>query len=384
MSHACSKLADLAKKKIKRKKKSCRTSLSGDGIPHSVAGTSALDDIDIDLPVTPKSGLDSDLSDADLAPDHSANQDPTSLDGPASTHARSTVTGEDSSEPSTAPGSSRELATVHHSRTSSATADLESLSSAADIGIESAGQEAVRTALEAAVTQANSAIEVGVAAGDDVLQRVLDELDMAIQNAVEESISAKYSKKVRKRLQQLLHEAINNAASGDEEAAAAATAAHAPAPKQEWQTAGAKAHRPLSSKGEAAVVTPNHAGRHHVFMGGQSPQQRMHHRQGQGQGQGQPGPALAQLLTASGVIAPPPPPPPRQPPPPPPSQGVQQAQQSKAEQASGFSVQSSLGPGHGRTTSGNAWGVPAKHRINTQVSADASQPHQLPFFCTQL
>ncbi|KAL0049995.1 hypothetical protein WJX82_002341 [Trebouxia sp. C0006] len=67
------KMADTGKKKSRRKKKSCRTSLSGDTTPHSTTAGSALDDIDTDLPVTPKSGLDSDLSDADLALDHPAD-----------------------------------------------------------------------------------------------------------------------------------------------------------------------------------------------------------------------------------------------------------------------------------------------------------------------
>ncbi len=368
--HACSKLADTGKKKSRRKKKSCRTSLSGDTTPHSTTAGSALDDIDTDLPVTPKSGLDSDLSDADLALDHPADHPgeqahQTEADSDVSGQVQAEPSGEESSKPTKAPGSTG-VATAHHSRTSSATADLDidSQSSTADLAFDSAGQEAVRTALEAAVTQANSAIEVGVAAGDDVLQRVLDELDTAIQNAVDGSVSAKYSKKVRKRLQQLLHEAVSAAASGDEEAAVSAAAASAAAQKQEWQTAGAKPHRTSPSKADSAVANSSHAGKQHVPACMLLPQQRQHHRQGQGHLQGQSGAALAHLLQASGVVAPPPPPPPRQPPPPPPpSQAASQVQQP-----SGSALQSPAGAGHVRTKSGNAWGVPAKQRLGTQVS----------------
>ncbi len=367
--HACSKLADTGKKKSRRKKKSCRTSLSGDTTPHSTTAGSALDDIDTDLPVTPKSGLDSDLSDADLALDHPADHlgeqaHLTEADNDVSAQVRAGPSGEESSKPTKAPGSTG-AATAHHSRTSSATADLDidSQSSAADLAFDSAGQEAVRAALEAAVTQANSAIEVGVAAGDDVLQRVLDELDTAIQNAVDGSVSAKYSKKVRKRLQQLLHEAVSAAASGDEEAAVSAAAASAAAQKQEWQTAGAKAHRTSPSKADSVVANSSHTGKHHVPTGVLLPQQRLHH-QGQGHLQGQSGAALAHILQASGVVAPPPPPPPRQPPPPPPpSQAASQVQQP-----SGSALQSPGGAGHFRTKSGNAWGVPAKQRLGTQAS----------------
>ena len=374
---SCSKLADAARKKAKRKKKSWRTSLSGDGNTGANTATSALDDIDTDLPVTPKSGLDSD-SDADLAPDHPADQASEShADEHSSAHMKSEQAGEDSSELTTAPGSSsRGMPTANHSRTSSATAELESHSSVADFGMDSAGQEAVKAALEAAVTQANSAIEVGVAAGDDVLQRVLDELDTAIHNAVEGSISAKYSKKVRKRLQQLLHEAVTAAASGDEEAVAAA-AAVAVADKQEWHTAGAKLHRPSHSWADPVVASTEHTGKQHGAGGGHSPQ-RVHHRQGQvlSQGQAQPGLALSHLLQLPGVVGPPPPPPPRQPPPPPPrqppppppSQAAAQLQARAAEQVSGSSLQSPAGPGHTMAKSGNAWGVPAKQRSNAQVS----------------
>ena len=366
--HACSRLADTGKKKSRRKKKSCRTSLSGDTTPHSTTAGSALDDIDTDLPVTPKSGLDSDLSDADLALDHSADNPgeqahQAEADNDVSGQVRAGPSAEESCKPTKAP-SSTGAATAHHSRTSSATADLDidSQSSAADLALDSAGQEAVRAALEAAVTQGNSAIEVGVAAGDDVLQRVLDELDTAIQNAVDGSVSAKYSKKVRKRLQQLLHKAVSAAASGDEEAAVSAAAASAAAQKQEWQTAGAKAHRTSLSKADAVVANSSHTGKHHVPVGVLLPQQRLHQRQGQGHLQGQSGAALAHLLQASGVVAPPPPPPPRQPPPPP-SQAASQMQQP-----SGSALQTPAGAGHVRTKSGNAWGVPAKQRLGTQVS----------------
>ncbi|KAA6429353.1 MAG: hypothetical protein FRX49_00747 [Trebouxia sp. A1-2] len=171
------KLADTGKKKSRRKKKSCRTSLSGDTTPHSTTAGSALDDIDTDLPITPKSGMASDLSEADLALDHPADRlgeqaHQTEADNDVSGQERADPSGEESSKPIQAP-SSTGGATAHHSRTSSATADLEidSQSSAADLAFDSAGQEAVRAGLEAAVTQANSAIEVGVAAGDDVLQR---------------------------------------------------------------------------------------------------------------------------------------------------------------------------------------------------------------------
>jgi len=162
--HACSKLADTGKKKSRRKKKSCRTSLSGDTTPHSTTAGSALDDIDTDLPVTPKSGLDSDLSDADLALDHPADHPgeqahQTEADSDVSGQVQAEPSGEESSKPTKAPGSTG-VATAHHSRTSSATADLDidSQSSTADLAFDSAGQEAVRTALEAAVTQANSAL----------------------------------------------------------------------------------------------------------------------------------------------------------------------------------------------------------------------------------
>ena len=342
----------MVKKKTKRKKKSCRTSLSGEGTPRSPSGASALDDIDTDLPTTPKSGLDSDLSDTDVpTPDLPATELP---------YAAISLPGEEDSELSTAgPSSSRGVTTAHHSRSSSATADLDSQSSAADLALETAGLEAVRAALEAAVTQANSAIEIGVAAGDDVLQRVLDELDTAIQTAVEGGVSAKYSKKIRKRLQQLVHEAVNMAASGGEEAAAVAeAAASAAVHRQEWQTAGAKQHRPAADGGhrEALVAT---AGKHHTASGRQ--------RSNRHQGQGHSGQTLIQLLQASGVAGPPPPPPPRHTHAQPLGQTASSGQQSKGEQASGALGHSAEGPGPVRTRSGNAWGVPAKQRSIAQV-----------------
>ena len=251
------------------------------------------------------------------------------------------------------------MTTAHHSRTSSATADLDqdSQSSAADVASDAARQEEVRADLEAAVTQANSAIEAGIAVGDDVLQMVVDELDAAIQQAVEASISAKYSKKVRKRLHLLLQEAVTAAAGGDDDGATAfpAAAYDTPAPKQEWQTAGPRMHKPTSSRAESPAMAPSSS-----RVGSQSPQQqRRHQRQasGQTQAQGQFVHALlppeAQYVGMGGP--PPPPPPPRQPPPPPPSQPSPRP--SSAEVPSGRS----------RNRSGNAWGVPANQCFNPQV-----------------
>ena len=355
----------MLKKKTKRKKKSCRTSLSGDGTPHSIASPSALDDIDSDMPVAPKSNPDSD-TDADLAMDQSSQQGSESvISHHGLTQTRPASVGGDS-EVSTAVGTNRGVATAHHSRTSSATADLESQSSAADIGSDTPRQEDVRAALEAAVTQANSAIEVGIAAGDDVLQMVVDELDAAIQQASEASISVKYSKKVRKRLQLLLHEAVAAAAGCDEEGVSAATEANeAPAPQQEWQTAGSKLHKATSSKAEwPAVATASSAG-------SQSPQRQQQHRHSQvhaqGQAQGRSGNALFSPGSHfAGLSGPPPPPPPRQPPS---STPVQLSSHSmshpgKAELAT---VEPPGVTGHTRSKSGNAWGVPAKQRSSTQV-----------------
>lgn len=356
----------MLRKKTKRKKKGCRTSVSGDGTPHSPAGTSALGDIDSDMPVTPKSNPDSD-TDADLAMDQSSQQGSESvISHHGMSHTRSASVGGDS-EVSTAVGINRGVAAAHHSRTSSATADLESQSSAAEIGSDVARQEDVKAALEAAVTQANSAIEVGIAAGDDVLQMVVDELDAAIQFASEASISVKYSKKVRKRLQLLLHEAVAAAADCDEEGVSAAVAfEEAPAPQQKWQTAGVKLHKATSSKGDSPAVATASS------VGSQSPQkQRQHHRHSQGhaqgQAQGQSGNALLSPGSHfAGLAGPPPPPPPRQPPP---STPVQPPLQSlshlgKAELASSSSVEPAA---HARSKSGNAWGVPAKQRSSTQV-----------------
>ena len=351
----CRKLTDIAKKKAKRKKKNGRTSLSGDGTPRTFHDSSALDDIDTELSNTPKSGLESDI-DADSAADHPSDHGLERM-----THNHVTAHSEDGgSQSSYATDRRKAAATAHHSRASSATADAESQSSAAELAFDSAGQEAVRAALEAAVTQANSAIEVGAAAGDDVLQRVLDELDAAIQTAVENAVSAKYSKKVRKRLQQLLHEAINAAGSGGEEAAAAASAAAAKVvtPKQEWQMAGAKQHKANIGKAASTVGTAEHPQQQGQFQ----------HQQGQGQTprQGHDEHATNQSLQASGVVGPPPPPPPRQPLPPPLSQPMSHGQ-NKAQMLSGQATQAPATLAHIRTKSGNAWGVPAKQRSNNQV-----------------
>ena len=355
----CRKLADTLKKKTKRKKKtSCHTSLSGDGTPHSTAATSGLDEAESELPVTPKSTPDSESTDAEVAMDHESQPALESLTGHQLTNSRAASVGGDSSVSlSTVPGTSRDMVTTHHSRTSSATADLDSQSSAADVGFEAARQEEVRADLEAAVTQANSAIQVGIAAGDDVLQMVVDELEVAIQQAVEASISAKYSKKVRKRLQLLLQEAVT-AAAGDEDSGAAALPAAAydtPALNREWQTAGSKVHRPTSSRAESPAVASSSS----CVGSSQSPQHR-HHHQHQGSGQGQAhGHFVHVLLPAEapfgGVAGPPPPPPPRQPLPPPPSQTSSHT--SKAEMSSGSASRKT----------GNAWGVPDKQRSSRQV-----------------
>lgn len=258
----------------------------------------------------------------------------------------------------TVPGTSRGTATAHHSRTSSATADLDQ-DSQSDVGVDAARQEEVRADLEAAVTQANSAIEAGIAVGDDVLQMVLDELDAAIQQAVEASISAKYSKKIRKRLQLLLQEAVTTAAGDDNDGAAAAFhAAHynTPAPKQEWQTAGARVHKLGSSKPELPSVGSS------SHVGSQSPHQQRRHslRQTTGQAQAQ-GQFVHALLPPEAQYAgvarpPPPPPPPRHPPPPPPSQPL----------PGPGSAEMPTGPSRNKT--GNAWGVSATQCFGPQVS----------------
>lgn len=258
----------------------------------------------------------------------------------------------------TVPGTSRGTATAHHSRTSSANADRDQ-DSQSDVGVDAARQEEVRADLEAAVTQANSAIEAGIAVGDDVLQMVLDELDAAIQQAVEASISAKYSKKVRKRLHLLLQEAVTTAA-GDDNDGAAAAAFHAarcniPAPDQEWQTAGARVHKLGSSKNELLSMGPS------SHVGSQSPHQRRHSlRQTTGQAQA-PGQFVHALLPPEAQYAgvarpPPPPPPPRQPPAPPLSQPLPPP--GSAEIPSGPS----------RNKTGNAWGVSATQCVGSQVS----------------
>ena len=311
--------------------------------------------------MTPKSSPDSDSTDAELGMDQSSQPASGCLPHQQLTQSRAASVGGDSIVSlSTAPGTSRGMTTAHHSCTSSATADLDqdSQSSAADGGSDAARQEELRADLEAAVTQANSAIEAGIAVGDDVLQMLVDELDAAIQQAVEASISAKYSKKVRKRLHLLLQEAVNAAAGGDEDGASAyPTAAYdTHVPKQEWQTAGPRVHKPMSSRAESPAMASSSSSR----VGSQSPQQqRRHQRQAsrQAQAHGQFGHALvppeAQYAGMGGP--PPPPPPPRQPPPPPPSQSSPRS--STAEAPSG--------PARNKT--GNAWGVLTKHRFSTQV-----------------
>ena len=353
----CRKLADTLKKKTKRKKKSGRTSVSGDSTLH--AAQSGQDDTESEQPMTPKSTPDSDSTDAELAMHQSCQPASEPLPHLQLTQSRAASVGGDSSVSlSTVPGTSRGMTTAHHSRTSSATADLDqdSQCSAADVGSDAARQEEVRADLEAAVTQANSAIEAGIAVGDDVLQMVVDELDAAIQQAVEVSISAKYSKKVRKRLHLLLQEAVTAAAGDDDDGATAfpAAAYDTQAPKQEWQTAGPRVHKPASSRADSPAMASSSR------VGSQSPQQqRRHQRQasGQAQARGHFGHALlppeAQYAGMGGP--PPPPPPPRQTPPPPPSQLSPRL--STAEVPSGLS----------RNKSGNAWGVSAQQCFSPQV-----------------
>lgn len=355
----CRKLADTLRKKTKRKKKTGRSSLSGDSTPHFSAGQSGQDDTESEQPITPKSTLDSDSTDAELAMDQSSQPASESLPRHQLTQRRAASVGGDSGVSlSTVPGTSRGTATAHHSRTSSAIADLDQ-DSQSDVGVDAARQEEIRADLDAAVTQANSAIEAGIAVGDDVLQMVLDELDAAIQQAVEASISAKYSKKVRKRLQLLLQEAVTTAAGDDNNGAAAAfpTAQYnIPAPNREWQTAGARVHKPGSSKSELPSMggSSSHAG-------SQSPQQqRRHLRQTTGQAQAQ-GHFVHALLPPEaqygGVARPPPPPPPaRQPPSSPLSQPL--LRPGSAEMPSGPS----------RNKTGNAWGVSAMQCFSPQVS----------------
>ena len=354
----CRKLADTLKKKTKRKKKTGRTSLSGDSTLH--AGQSCQDDTESEQPVTPKSTLDSDSTDAELTMDQSCQPASESLPRHQLTQSRAASVGGDSSVSlSTVPGTSRGMTTAHHSRTSSATADLDqdSQSSAADVGSDAARQEEVRADLEAAVTQANSAIEAGIAVGDDVLQMVVDELDAAIQQAVEASISAKYSKKVRKRLHLLLQEAVTAAAGDDDDGATAfpAAAYDIQAPNQEWQTAGPRFHKAASSRADSPAMASSSS-----RVGSQSPQQRRRHqRHASGQAQAQGHFVHALLPPAAqyaGMGGPPPPPPPPRQPPPPPSQPSPCS--STAEAPSGLS----------RNTSGNAWGVSAKQCFSPQVS----------------
>lgn len=307
--------------------------------------------------MTPKSTPDSDSTDAELAMDQSCQPALESLPCHQPTQSRAASVGGDSSVSlSTVPGTSRGMTTAHHSRASSATADLDqdSQSSAADVGCDAARHEEIRADLEAAVTQANSAIEAGIAVGDDVLQMVVDELDAAIQQAVEASISAKYSKKVRKRLHLLLQEAVTTAAGGDDDGAAAfPVAAYEPhAPKQEWQTAGPRVHKPMSSRAEPPAMPSSSR------VGSLSPQQqRRHQRQASGQAQAQGQFVHALLPPEAGYAGmggpPPPPPPPRQPPPYPPSQPSPRS--SNTELLS-------------RNKSGNAWGAPAKQCLSPQVN----------------
>lgn len=339
----CRKLADTLRKKTKRKKKSCRTSLSGDSTPHGPAALSPQDGTESEQPVTPKSTLDSDSTDGnDPAMDHSSQPASESLPGQQPTQSRAASLGGDSSEVSTVPGTTSGLATAHHSRGLSATADLDSQSSGGETGLDPGRREDARADLEAAVTQANSAIEVGIAAGDDVLQMVVDELETAIQQAVAAAISAKYSKKVRRRLHLLLQEAVTAAAGSDEDGMAGAPAGYqaAAAPTQEWQTAGAKAHRPTFNRAESSAVASASS------AGSQSPrqQQRQRHRHGQAQ-HGHLLPPEAQFVGATGL--PPPPPPPRQPSP----------HLNKGEAS-----------GRSGSMTDSAWGMPTKQGSRSQVA----------------
>lgn len=364
MHCVCRKLADTLKKKTKRKKKSCRTSLSGDSTPQGPPALSALDDTESEQPITPKSTLDSDSTEGnDPAMDHSSHPASEPLTGQPLTQSRPASVGGDSSEVSTVPGTSREVATAHHSRASSATADLDSQSSDGEAGLDPARHEDARADLEAAVTQANSAIEVGIAAGDDVLQMVVDELDAAIKQAIKAAISAKYSKKVRKRLHLLLQEAVTAAAASDEDAPTRgyALAGYEPAgpPAQEWQTAGGRAHRLPSSRAESSAVVSASS------VGSQSPrqQQRQRHRHGQAQ-QGHSLHALlppeAQFVGAAGP--PPPPPPPRQP-----SPHLHKGETMPSRRS--------------RTASGNAWGVPIKQGSSSQVACMPSPYCVASYLC---
>ena len=343
----CRKLAESGKKKTKRKKKSCRSSETGS----AAVATSVPDDTDTEQPATPRSGLDSDSTDAWTEPQPPHTTDPTHK-----TYAPQ--------NDSTNTASHTHVNSAHHSRSSSASAEPESEASAS--GLSPAQLEPLQAKLLEAGSQASAAIEIGAAAGDDVLQQLLNALDAAITAASQHGISVKHSRKVRARLQLLLHEAITMALSNGDAAVPAAssrptsTAQHS----YQWQKAGAKPTRPPSSKPNPPLSLPGSAAR--LQANGNNHSNLLHPAQQQQQ-------IAFQHRSSEGVV--PPPPPPRQPP----TQsaaghqqaaGVGQRQHQRAVSNQGSEQppgHASVKPTTSRGGSGNAWGVATKHRAPAQV-----------------
>ena len=313
--------------------------------------TSAPDDTDTDQPATPQSGLDSDSTDAwtDPQASHAANSTSKSA---AQTSAAKAVECRETS--------------AHHSQSSSVTAELENEPGPSELSPDNIIP--VRANLESAVTQANAAIEIGAAAGDDVLQQILNDLDGAMLVASQYDVSMKYSRKIRSRLQLLLHEAITLAlSSGDATSSAAANSNHSPSTAQhsyQWQTAGSKPAKPPSSKmqpppnpsaspAQQQTSRTNHTHQLHL--------QQHSHQQLQ-----KPG-----LQTASSASHPIPPPPPRQTPHNPQSQAgalrLQHAAGAGPNPQPGLSARAEEASAVPKGNSGNAWGVHTKHRSPMQV-----------------
>lgn len=321
------------------------------------------DETDTEQPATPCSGLDSDSTDAwtDPQSSHTSNAAPKAY-APQND--------------STNTASHTHVNSTHHSRSSSAAAVLETESTCT--GLSPDQLDPVRENLLGAVSQASAAIEIGAAAGDDVLQQLLSALDCAITAASQHGISVTHSRKTRSRLQLLLHEAITQALSNIDAAVPAALDRQANVAQHsyQWQKAGAKPTRPPSSKphppclaGSAARLqtSSNHSNLLHPAQQQQQQQQQIG-SQHRGSERGAP-----------------PPPPPRQTPHTPMQspagasrhqqaagaglhQGPRPHQRAGNDQAIEHSSgQASVKPTMSRGFSGNAWGTATKHRSPAQV-----------------
>lgn len=348
----CRRLAESGRKRPKRKKKTCRSLEAGSG----AVATSAACDVDADQPLDPQSGLDSDSTEAWTEP-----APPLAAPLVASANAKTSVDPATSAAPAAAIAvqSSSNLdhkqdeASIGHSPNSSVMSEQEKTSSS--MGRSPGKVDAAKSQLEAAVTQATAALEVGTAAGDDVLQQVLNDLDQAIASAARHSISVKHSRKMRLRLHALLAEAVQIAASEADRASSSATAPVQASSSHQWQRAGAKAVRTPNSKTQPQNHSPAASTRH-------QPHSIQHQQLQQPNG----------LYIAGAVNRPTPPPPP------PPRQAAQTPTQthdgsSRSHAAAGgthgldVSQQSQSTAVQPRSQGSNPWALPAKHTSSGQV-----------------